>query len=223
MPDSATAHARPSEETSPSSRSRPFWLLSLLGGLLVGILTNILQGVLPDAFQQLSNSGAVWISAAFTAGAVAGAPSWGVGRPMTAVAGALTQVGAVAGYYAYAQWGLDRAGAGSLAPQLAWLALGVVAGPLFGIAGSWWRSPRHVPHVIGSAMLGGVFLMEGLYYASTLHYYGTASAFLALGALLPLSLGRTARVRLTSLGAAAAFALPMVGALHLFGSLSGLG
>lgn len=223
MPDSAIAHARPSKEASPSGGSRPFWLLSLLGGLLVGILTNVLQGVLPDALQQLANSGAVWISAAFAAGAVAGGPSWRVGRVMTAVAGALTQVGAVAGYYAYAEWGPDRAGAGSLAPQLAWLALGVVAGPLLGLAGSWWRSGRQVPHVIGSAALGGVFLMEGLYYAWTLHYYGTAAAFLTLGVLLPLGLGRTARARLTSLGAAVAFALPMVGAFHLFGSLSGLG
>lgn len=191
--------------------------LGLLAGLALGVLTNVLQGLLPNAVQQAANSGAVWVCCAFAVGALAS------GRVMAAVAGALSQTGAVVGYYAYAEWGPHREGAGSLAAPLAWLLLGLAAGPLFGTAGRWWRRGGRRARVAGPALLGGVFLMEGSYYAMTLHYYGQAVAFLTVGAALALLLGRRRAERFAALGCAVAVTVPFLAALYAFGALSGLG
>ncbi|KQX55860.1 hypothetical protein ASE09_27730 [Streptomyces sp. Root66D1] len=152
------------------------------------------QGWLPGAWNQIPNSGAVWSVAAFAAGALLARK---VGLPVAAVGGLLAESGLVIGYYGYAE--VARGGVGSLFAPLVWIGMACVAGPLFGVAGSWWRgtSPRH--RVIGLAALAGVFGMEGIHYAWVLHYAPQAWACLTVMVLVPLLMGRTHRERALTL------------------------
>lgn len=172
------------------------------GGLLLGVLTNLGQGWLPGAWNQIANSGAVWSVAAFAAGALSARK---VGLPAAAVAGLCAESGLVVGYYAYAEVGRD--GMGSMFAPLVWLGMAFVAGPLFGVAGAWWRGdgPRH--RVVGLAALAGVFGTEAVHYAWALHYAPQAWACLAVAVLTATLMGRTLRERALTLLAAAPFSL----------------
>ncbi|MGW1816390.1 DUF6518 family protein [Streptomyces sp. NPDC002125] len=172
------------------------------GGLLLGILTNLAQGWLPGAWNQIANSGAIWSVAAFAAGALLARQ---VSLPAAAVAGLCAESGLVVGYYGYAD--VARDGMGSLLAPLVWLGMAFVAGPLFGVAGSWARgiSPRH--RVVGLAALAGVFGREAIHYAWVLHYAPQAWACLAVLVLVPLLMGRTHRERVLALLAAIPFSL----------------
>ncbi|MGW2183479.1 DUF6518 family protein [Streptomyces sp. NPDC001732] len=172
------------------------------GGLLLGILTNLAQAWLPGSWNQIANSGAVWSVAAFAAGALLARK---VSLPAVAVAGLCAESGLVVGYYGYAE--VVRDGMGSLFAPLVWLGMAFIAGPLFGVAGSWWRgnSPRH--RVVGLAALAGVFGMEAIHYAWVLHYTPQAWACLAVLVLVALLMGRTHRERVLTLLTAIPFSL----------------
>ncbi|HWO58714.1 MAG TPA: DUF6518 family protein [Umezawaea sp.] len=180
--------------------------LALVAGLLVGAVTNVLQGVLPDALQALSNSGSVWSAAAFAAGAVVK-----VRGRAAVLAGTATEIGAVVGYYAYAE--LVRDGMGELTWPLFWLAVALVAGPIFGTAGAWWRTGDGWRRIAGPALLGGVFGMDAVWYEFALTYHGNAVGYGVVGALIPVLLGRTTRERLIGLAAAAVLSVLAAGAL----------
>ncbi|MFC4506865.1 MULTISPECIES: DUF6518 family protein [Streptomyces] len=167
-------------------RLNRWWSVAPVAGLGVGVLTNLAQGWLPGAWNQIANSGAVWCVPAFVAGALTAR------RP--AVAGLCTTLGLVVGYYAYAEFGRD--GMGALTAPLLWLVMAVISGPLFGIAGDWWRRGRSEwRRVVGLAALAGVFGMEAALYAWTLHYATQAWACVAMLVLLPLLMGRRHRER----------------------------
>ncbi|MER6694990.1 DUF6518 family protein [Streptomyces minutiscleroticus] len=175
-----------------------------VGGLLFGVLTNLAQGWLPGAWNQIANSGAVWSVAAFAAGAL---PYRRASVLRAAIGGLAAEVGLVVGYYGYAEYGYGRAGMGDLYWPLVWLGMACVAGPLFGAAGHWWRHGRNrARRVTGPAALAGVFGMEGLHYAWTLHYAPQAWAFLICSVLVALLMPRTHKERALTLGAAVAFA-----------------
>ncbi|TDD29183.1 hypothetical protein E1287_31505 [Actinomadura sp. KC06] len=175
-------------------------------------MTNLLQGVLPDALQAFSNSGSVWVVAAFVAGAAVRAPGW-----RACAAGAATQVGAVVGYYAYAE--SVRDGVGDLTWPLFWLVLALAAGPIFGTAGAWWRTGQGWRRLAGPAVLGAVFGMDALHYLIVLHYYSDAISYAVIGALIPLLLGRSVRSRLIGLGCAVVLAFLALGVVHFLQSL----
>ncbi|WP_447005216.1 DUF6518 family protein [Saccharothrix isguenensis] len=169
-------------------------------GVICGLLTNLGQGLLPGALNQLANSGAVWTVLAFAAGA------WSSRRGLAAgvVGGLCAEVGLVVGYYGYAEIGRD--GMGEWFWPVVWLVMALVAGPLFGTAGAWWRHGRRpVLRVTGLALLAGVFGAEGLHYALVLQYSVQAWACAALFAVVPL-LARTTSERIATLVAAAALA-----------------
>ncbi|WP_328884829.1 DUF6518 family protein [Streptomyces sp. NBC_00316] len=176
---------------------------ALSGGLLLGILTNLAQGWIwiPDAWGQIANSGAVWSVAAFAAGSLLAKR-----LPTAAVAGLCAEVGLVVGYYGYAEFGRD--GMGDLSFPLVWLALACIAGPLFGIAGSWWRHGCTTGRrAIGLAALAGVFGMEGIHYAWTLHYHPQAWACLTVMVLIPPLMARSHKEKALTLAAAVSFSL----------------
>ncbi|MFJ9641065.1 DUF6518 family protein [Streptomyces sp. NPDC101178] len=181
------------------------------GGLLLGVLTNLAQGWLPDTWQQLANSGAVWSAAAFVVGAVL----YRHERLVQAVlGGAVAEAGLVAGYYGCAEFGRD--GAGSLFFPLVWLGLALVAGPLFGAAGWWWRRGRYVRRrVVSLGAFAGLWGMEGLMYALDLGYLPEAYACLALFVLIPLLMARDHKERALSLGAAAVCGLVAYGVVEV--------
>ncbi|TKK79074.1 hypothetical protein FDA94_36060 [Herbidospora galbida] len=203
--------------------------IALGAGLAAGVLTNLGQGRLPGAWNQIANSGAVWSVAAFVAGALAaGAPprgftAYGPGttpapRDRSALhhallAGLAAELGLVVGYYGYAEFGRD--GMGNFYWPLVWVVMACVAGPVFGVAGLWWRrGVARWQRVGGLAALAGVFGMEAAHYAFVLEYAPQAWACLAVFLLVPL-LARTAReVGLTSLAA-----VPLAGLAYLVISL----
>ncbi|WNV86306.1 DUF6518 family protein [Umezawaea sp. Da 62-37] len=199
---STTTTTRPASAAASTAMSAG---AALIAGLFVGALTNVLQGVLPDGLQALSNSGSVWSAAAFAAGAMAILPRVAV------LAGTVTEVGAVVGYYAYAE--LVRDGMGDLAYPLFWLAIALVAGPLFGTAGAWWRTGIGWRRVAGPALLGAVFGMDALWYQFALGYHGNAIGYGVVGLLVPVLLGSTTRLRLIGVAAAAVLSVVAVGAL----------
>ncbi|MDI5961221.1 DUF6518 family protein [Streptomyces sp. SL13] len=179
------------------------WAGSVAGGLLLGVLTNLAQGWLPGAWNQIANSGAVWTVAAFVAGALV---TGRVTLAVRAVAGLLAELAVVVGYYGYAEFG--RHGIGSLYAPLIWTVMALVAGPLFGIAGTWWRREPDVRRrIAGLAALAGVFGQEGLRYAWVLHYAAQAWACLGCVVVLSLALARTHRERPLTLLAAVPFSL----------------
>ncbi|MHA6765026.1 DUF6518 family protein [Streptacidiphilus sp. PAMC 29251] len=181
------------EDPQPSARTSLVLAAALLAGLVLGAVTNILQGVLPDSLRMFANSGAVWVVAAYVAGVlVRRGPDW-----RTFAAGAATQVGAVAGYYGYAQFARD--GMGALHAPAVWLAFALVAGPLFGTAGAWWQDEQWWRRTASLGVIGGVFAMEGLWHLLLLHYTADGCVYLAIAALLPLLLARTTRDRLLGL------------------------
>ncbi|MGW7260828.1 DUF6518 family protein [Streptomyces sp. NPDC054834] len=168
-------------------------------GLALGVLTNLLQGWLPWPWSQLANSGGVWSVFAFVTGSVL-ASCVGSLRGLAA-AGALTEIGLVVGYYGYAEFG--RGGMGSLVLPLLWLAMACIAGPLFGVAGAWWRrSPLLWQRLAALGAFGGLFGSECLHAWLTLGYPLQALACGAVACALPLLLARTWKERGLSLAAA---------------------
>lgn len=171
--------------------------IALAAGLAAGLLTNLAQGWLPGAWNQIANSGAVWSVVAFVAGAVvAGGPprgftSYGPMPPERSAfsralpAGLAAEIGLVVGYYGYAEFGRD--GMGDFFWPLVWVVIACVAGPVFGIAGLWWRrGVARWQRVAGLAALSGVFGMEAAHYAFGLGYAPQAWACLAVFLLVPL-------------------------------------
>lgn len=179
----------PAQDSAPE-RAVPLWALFLLsgtGGLIVGIATMVAQGLLPDAVAWIGNSGAVWAAAAFVAGA-AGASA----RPWAcALAGLLTQWGAVVGYYGFTS--LLWLGAQDLWAPLVWAVCGAVAGPLFGLAGYVWRGRDGWWRAGAVALLGAVLAAEGVFklvnWEHFTHMLGTAWTQALLGLAVPLLFG----------------------------------
>ncbi|GLX94506.1 DUF6518 family protein [Herbidospora sp. NBRC 101105] len=281
---------------------------ALVAGLVLGVLTNLAQGWLPGAWNNLANSGAVWSVAAFVAGALVagglpreftmygpgveaayrdpgqgltsagpeaegedpgltsvGPEARGRGRgfdrpgrgpeaweedsggrrfeagsdagfgaeaspygagvtpaellrlvppapsalPRALFAGLAVEVGLVAGYYGFAEFG--RGGMGDLFWPLVWVVVACVAGPVFGVAGSWWRrGVARWQRVGGLAALAGVFGMEGVHYAFGLGYAPQAWACLVVFLLVPLLAHAVREIGLTLLAA-----VPLVGVAYL--------
>ncbi|MEU6532960.1 DUF6518 family protein [Streptomyces sp. NPDC046928] len=185
-------------------------ILSALGGLLLGVLTNLAQGWLPGAWNQIANSGAVWCVVAFVTGALVARRGsvW-----LAVFCGLGAEVGLVVGYYGYAELGRD--GMGRLFFPLVWLFMACIAGPFFGAAGHWWLRGRTTRlRVVGLACVAGVFGMEALLFGWYLHYTTQAWACFGISVLAPL-LARSNRERALVLAVAAAFSFLAYGVVVL--------
>jgi len=171
-------------------------------GLAWGAATSGLQTLLPSS--GLANAVGPWVAAAFAVGALSRRPG------VAMVAGVLACAGEVGGYYL-----VSAARGFGVNPSMValWAVSAVVGGPVFGAAGWCWRRARSVRWAaLGAALLGGVFLAEGVVqYGVVLGYTGNAVVFCTLGVLLAVLLGatspavRTAGPRARGVGAAAAW------------------
>lgn len=173
-------------------------LFSLLTGATVGILTVIGQAYLPGELNSLANLGPVWLLPAFFVSAV-GDRVW---KGM--ITGWLSLSGMVGGYYWFESvWNQHAFGVGRW--MLTWLVIAIVAGAIFGTAGYLWRHRDHRCHRVGSALLAGVFLTDGInmliHYASYSHMIAVPIVEVVIGALLILLLERDKRERLRSYAA----------------------
>ena len=141
--------------TTPSSTGPSPLSAGLVAGVLLGVLTQIGQGALPeDAAALLANSGGAWIVASFAVGAVMS------GARQAAVAGATTLVAASFTFYEAVELfegiGSGRRGA------LIWATAGLVTGPIFGAAGfAARRLPDRRP--LALALLGGALTAEAMH------------------------------------------------------------
>ena len=173
-------------------------LVTAVAALLLGLVDLLLQKTLPYPLANLANSGAVWAVLAFLLGWWVRGPWW-----RSAVAGAVLLVVAVPAYYVSAWLVQDDDLAVVAAPtSLLWMGFGLVAGAVFGTAGSWARDSGW-RRLVGIASPGAVLAGESL----ALRGADVATAFLqlALGVLVILLVGRTARERVV----APALAVPL--------------
>jgi hypothetical protein len=190
-----TVTIRDPQPTRP--RVRPV-LIAAVAGLLWGVATMFLQGILPGTLGAIvANSGAGWAVLAFVAGAIWFRSHWWV----VAVAGALVELGLVVGYYGSVIIRYDQDPPSFWA--YVWAAVALASGPVFGVAGAWWRGAVFWRHVTGVALLGGLFAGEGVVRLMTLPDRATGWIMVVAGALFPLALGRTLAGRLYGLLAVA--------------------
>jgi hypothetical protein len=193
--------------TLSEHRTHPL-LVAAAAGLSWGVACMFLQELLPGPAESIvANSGAGWAVLAFVAGAACGR-----GRLWVAAsAGALLELGLVVGYYASAIVRYDQD-----PPQFwayVWAGAALVAGPVFGIAGAWWRTAV-VPwrRISAIALLGGLFAGEGVLRMATLSDKITAWIFIVAGLVLPMALGRGNREKLLGLlGVVPAIGLALAG------------
>jgi len=157
-------------------------------GLAVGALTQIGQSVLPDGFSQLANSISPWVTVAFVIGGfLASTARW------AALAGFLTLVFALVGYYALVWLRFGYTGGGS---SLVMWSLGAIAGGLvFGPAGWYWRNTRDWRRTAAIALLAAVYVAEGLYLVIILPNAAVGVAFAVVGLVIPLLLAASWRER----------------------------
>lgn len=169
---------------SPWSRA----LLVLLVGLGTGILTQVLQSVLPTGWSQAANAISPWLLVAFLVGSVM--PD----RISAIVAGVATLVLALVGYYATTT---VRFGIGGGTSSLVFWGLGaIVGGPVFGLAGHSWRTGEHRVRAIALGLLAAAFLAEAGYHLVVLGEPPVAAGFAIVGLAVPLVFGRSRQDRL---------------------------
>jgi hypothetical protein len=153
-------------------------------GLAVGALSFLAQGWLSGDWSYLGNSGVVWLVPAFFMGALARS------QRRAAVAGLGTLAGCLAGYFiAGTLWGVPYA----RLIILYWAGVAIVVGPLLGLAGRWWRDARQWRRAVALALLGGVFVAEGIYTLLVNSHLSVGWPLIGAGMLVPLLLGRSAR------------------------------
>jgi hypothetical protein len=203
------------DPVSPPGRPRPKpspltgGSLAFCVGLLIGVATSIGQGVMPGQWNTLVNSGAIWLVPVFFVGSRARSLAW------AAATGAGTLVATVAGYYGMVA---VRGAPVSVRAVAFWIALALVAGPLYGAAGRWWRGDRRALRVFGVALLGGVLVAEGLYIVLVLRYYWSGCTMVAAGVIAACLLAR----REDRLRTLLAVPLPAVAAGAVYAALDSL-
>ena len=153
----------PSFSATPQSTEQTMWSQSMLrfvvigiaAGLVIGAVTAVGQSVLSGDLFQLTNSGALWVIIAFVMGRYASS------RTTAIVAGTLALFGELLGYYVTV-W-LISPYVSPLWRILAWCVVAVIAGPLLAWSGYVSSHMSGRGRLVGSAMLGAIFIGEGLY------------------------------------------------------------
>ncbi|GIJ71182.1 hypothetical protein Voc01_060990 [Virgisporangium ochraceum] len=193
-------------------------VVAVAGGFLLGFLDFVWIRFMPSAVAHLGNSSAVWAVAAFWYGYRARA--WRVAAGGAAVG----LVVAVPSYYLAATLVQDDDLAVIGQPSsLLWMAFGVLAGVVFGVAGAWARTDGW-RQVVGAAAPGAVLFAEAALLAGRVGdpSYGTEPAWqaaldVALGVLVVVLAVAPWRRRLQALAAAVPLAVVGVAAFVVAG------
>jgi hypothetical protein len=170
--------------TTPATRVA----LIVAAGLATGVLTQIGQGALPDDWSQLANAITPWLLVAFLLGSVMPDTRWAIAAGVGALLLALI------GYYGMVQ--LRYGYGGGTGSWIFWGLGAVVGGPVFGVAGHWWRGPVHRRRAIAIGLLGAVAIAEGAYNLLVVDHATVGVAFVVAGLLVPLVFGRSRDDRL---------------------------
>jgi hypothetical protein len=210
----------PADLLAPEGR-RAVLAVAVVAGAALGIVDLLLQRALPYPWANLANSSAMWALVAFAYGAWVRRPG-----PRVAAGGAVLLVVAVVSYHVAAAAALGDDVANAWSPvALAWCSFGVVAGMVFGLAGSWARSERW-QGVVAAAVAGAVCFAEfalvlvqvddaGGRDAADLVWTAVITAVIGIAALVAST--RTAAV----LGRALLLSVPLAAAAYLGFSLAG--
>jgi hypothetical protein len=163
-------------------------LVAAIGiGILIGIATQLLQGILPGALNWIANALSGWLLAAYLFGSRMPTPRVAAGGSLIMLMAALTA------YYATVA---VRFGYGTNGPILLFWGLGSIAGGLvFGSAGWWWRhgEPRARAAAIG--LLAALFVAEGIYFLMILPDPTVGLGGIVVGLVVPAVFGRDRRER----------------------------
>jgi hypothetical protein len=179
-------------------------LAAAIGGVALGVGTQVLQGHLPGAWSVLANSAVAWALAAFLIG---------MAMPTLEAAifgGALSLVVASVSYYGAVDW--FEGSRSGLRSTVIWSAAGIVAGAVFAAAGYVMvRVPRYRAAALG--LVTGALIGEGGYLIwrvgnVALRPAGVVELVLGLGAAVAAGLG--ARRRDTPLALIAAVVVSTV-------------
>lgn len=141
------------DPTSMHARAGQYATVAI-AGLVLGIGTQLLQGILPDSWGVLANSGVVWAIGAFALGAILPDPC------SAAIGGAIELVIASCIFYVAVDW--FEGSSSSPRSALIWSCAGIAAGCVFGAAGylarrsAVWRHPAW-------AFVAGAVAAEGAY------------------------------------------------------------
>lgn len=127
-------------------------------GLALGVGDLVVMTHVSYPWANLANSSAVWAIGAFLLGAVLRTDP-----VRSAVAGVVMLVVAVEAYYGYAAFlGLDGVATVWSAHARMWMVFGVIAGVVFGVAGSWTSGNVWWQRVVGCAAGAGVLIGEAV-------------------------------------------------------------
>jgi hypothetical protein len=152
-------------------------------GLLVGVLTQIGQGSLPDGVSQAANSISPWLLVAFLVGSRMPDRRWATAAGFGAL------VGALVGYYGMIElrYGFE-ASTGSL---VFWGLGALVGGPVFGVAGWSWRFDDGWRRAGAVGLLAAAAIAEGLDLVRILPDAAVGLVFVGAGLLVLLVFGGT--------------------------------
>lgn len=170
-------------------------LFSCIVGIIIGIFTVLGQGILPGNWNSLANSGAVWLIPAFFIGAI------GSTKIKSAIFSIISLWGMVTGYYAYAI--LINKIPESTNYIILWSVIAIIGGLIFGLGGFFWSNANKITHIFGSAIIGGVFITEGMnmiiHINDYRHMINVGYVEIIGGFLLVIVLERTNKDRISSL------------------------
>lgn len=194
----------------------PTLALAALAGLAVGAATQVLQGILPGAWNWLANSMSAWLIVGFLFGATTARPR------VAAAAGVVLLLAALLGYEVTVE---ARFGTG-FGPLVAFWALGAVAGGVvFGAAGWGWRRGGPRVRAISTGLPAALLIGEGLYFLAILPGPETGIGAIVIGLALPALLGRTngdrARAYVALVPCLALAAAGFAATLALYGVVTG--
>jgi len=203
--------------SEPSPARAVFVAVAVItAGAALGVLTVMGQDWFEGPWLAVVNSGAVWLAPAFAAGACCrtdlGAGAAGTALLVTAV---IAYYGSIP-FLTHGAWSNPRSVG-------IWIAVSLVGGPAYGVAGRWWARSRSWKAWVGLGLLGGAFLAEGLSRLRVTNDTKAGAAMVLVGLFLPLVLGRSGRERISALLvevpvlAATAFAYAVINAAFLQG------
>ena len=140
---------------SISGRPVLFALVTVVvGGLLVGGLTSIGQGTLPEYLGPVGNSAGSWSLAAF------GLAASNRNSRFAALLGASALFAMVLGYALVSE---QRGYPSGSRLVVFWGAAAVVVGPALGVAAAWVRGNHSTQVALAAGLVGGILIGEGVY------------------------------------------------------------
>ncbi|MGE7890137.1 DUF6518 family protein [Bacillus cereus] len=169
-------------------------LIPIVVGIVVGILTKLGQGILPGNWNSLANLGSVWLVPSFLVASLS------YSKRTAILSGIFALLGMVLGYYGYAT--IIENVTHSIYFISVWIVCACIGGTIFGIAGFLWKDTTNPLHKFGSALLGGVFVTDGLHilfnFEDYSHMLPVGYTEVIVGIILILVLERSNANRISS-------------------------